>query len=124
MPGLIPSSASATPRRRRHAQMSRHPGPHSAKRDHTHGTAVTVDGDYVTSLAPTVAYVTNPGKRDRTRPHAPTQWPLPGTWTSTQTSRWSELGNGNVPTSRNSGSVDSGQKTAASSMRRFLLGST
>ena len=30
---------------------------------------------------------------------------------STQTSRWSEVGNGNVPTSRKSGSVFSGQKT-------------
>jgi MFS family permease len=49
---------------------------------------------------------------------------VPGTQTSTHTSRWSELGNGNVPTSRNSGSLESGQNTAASSMRRFLLGST
>jgi hypothetical protein len=46
------------------------------------------------------------------------------TRTSTQTRRWSEVGNGKTPTSRNSGSLESGQNTAASRMRRFLLGST
>jgi hypothetical protein len=44
--------------------------------------------------------------------------------TSTHTSLWSELGNGNVPTSRNNGSSASGQKTPASSMSSLLLGST
>jgi hypothetical protein len=48
----------------------------------------------------------------------------PSLRTSTHTSLWSELGNGNVPTSRNSGSSASGQKTPASSMCSWLLGST
>lgn len=48
----------------------------------------------------------------------------PGTLTSTQTSRWSELGKGKTPVSLDSGSLSTGQKTPASVMRRFTLGRT
>ena len=44
--------------------------------------------------------------------------------TSTQTSRWSELGKGNVPTSGNSGSASTGQNTPLSTMSSVTLGST
>ena len=46
------------------------------------------------------------------------------TRTVTQTSRWSELGNGNVPTRLNNGSSIVGQNTAASSMRNGFDGNT
>jgi len=43
---------------------------------------------------------------------------------STRTRRWSELGNGNVPTRRKSGSLLSGQNTPDARMRKLLRGST
>jgi len=44
--------------------------------------------------------------------------------TSSQTSRWSELGNGNVPVSRDKGSLDTGQNTAPPCTRSLREGST
>lgn len=49
---------------------------------------------------------------------------LCGRWTSTQTSRWSLEGKGQVPVRVDSGSLETGQKTAESRMRRLLLGRT
>jgi anti-sigma factor RsiW len=48
----------------------------------------------------------------------------PGTATSIQTRRWSELGNGKSPTRRKSGSSAVGQNTAASTKRSGRDGST
>jgi hypothetical protein len=49
---------------------------------------------------------------------------LPGILTSIHTRRWSELGNGYVPTSENRGSASSGQNTPASWICRFFRGRT
>ena len=65
-----------------------------------------------------------PNRRARPVSGPPNRRQSHRTSTSIQTSRWSELGNGNNPTSGNSGSVLSGQKAPASVIFMFLRGST